>query len=81
MLEQGDFCFEASTGYLVEDPFFGDFENFLPSSIFRYFKNDEEIGKAVVNYCNFEMGDLSPTIEYFEIVSSMRRKGYGTPSF
>ncbi len=76
--QYGDFSFEASTGFIEDNLEITNFEDLLPISIFRLFLKQEEIGKAVVSYCNYEMGDLNPTIKYIEIVSTHRRKRYGS---
>jgi len=74
----GDLSFEISTGFLDQELKIVNFEDLLPISIFRLFLNQEEIGKAVVSYCNYEMGDLNPTIKYIEIISTHRRLSYGS---
>ena len=74
----GEFSFEASTGYLQKEHVFEDFDDMLPKSIFRLLSDDDELGKARVKYCHFDMGDINPTIEAIEIVSTKRHKGLGS---
>lgn len=69
---------EFSTGFLEEGHEFSKFDDILPKTIGRLFLNRMEIGKAIVSYINWEMSEVNPTVDCIEIISTQRRKGYGT---
>lgn len=46
-------------------------------SMFELKKGDKVIGKSLCSYYNGEMGEVGPTIEYFEIAEEWRKHGYG----
>ena len=74
----GELSFEASTGYLQKEPVFENFEDMLPKSIFRLLHNSEEVGRALIKYCHYDVDDVNPTIKAIEIIYSQRRKGFGS---